>query len=694
MKKIKLPVIAVSAVLGFVACGNENMIAPPGGGAYSPEESSSDGVFPASSSDTWNIGTLSSSSFASGFVASSSSNGGNAVINSSSSVFVPQQRFSSSSVMIPDFGKSSSSNFIPNNGTSSSGVVIPGNGGSGDDENDNEDVRTLNGSQILLKLAGTSATVENNNGCVEVADKSATITCPGAYYVTGESSDFQVVVNTPGTDKEGNTGIYLYNATLKSSNSPILVKNADKTVLHLVKGTTNIVEDGKGNHVFTTVNGKQDTAKAAIYSKDDLNIKGAGKLTVTGNFKNGIQSSNDLKIKNGEITVVAAENGIKGKGSLHVSGGTLNVTAKAGDGLESDECVENQDGSFKDTVATKGIVKITGGNITIKAGDDGVSAANYVVVNDSTEKSTLKITATDKGLAAEKFIYVDGGDININADDDGLHTHWQVLMNGGNVEISAKKKGLHADSAIYLKGSTINVATSYEAIEAYEIFAEGGVTSVFATNDGWNAAGGPKNPNSSMAMFSESSGNIVISGGYHYISIKGNMVDGLDANGTGKMTGGVVIVEITGQSYENGMGGGFNFGGGGGWGGDFGGGQQGGWGGGQGGGMGGFPGMGGQQGGSNCGAYNFAGGLVDTDDGFTITGGVLLAFGNYTMDVPGCAELTYNSSNYYGSDKAAFKPTYQGNYVIYGGDVKSVAQVQTSGMKEFKFPNGVSYMYK
>ena len=666
----KLPVIAASAVLSFVACSEET-----------------NPLLSANSEINGN-GIYSSSTDFPGFdISSSSEILGNEI--SSSSVTIPGNEVSSSSEEVPNFGTSSSSQEIPNVGFSSSSVgipninissssnAIPSSSASGDDENDLEDARTLNGSEILLKLAGTSATVENNNGCVSVEDKSATITCPGAYYMTGEASDFQVVVNTPGAKDEGNTGIYLNNAKLKSSNSPILVKNADKTVIHLVKGTTNSVEDGNGNHLFTTVNGKQDTAKAAIYSKDDLNIKGAGTLTVTGNFKNGIQSSNDLKIKNGNITVVAAENGIKGKGSLEVSGGTLNVTAKAGDGLESDECVKNQDGSFKDTVATKGIVRITGGNITIKAGDDGVSAANYVVVNDSTEKSTLKITATDKGLAAEKFIYVDGGDININADDDALHTHWQVLMNGGNVEISAKKKGLHADSAIYLKGSTINVATSYEGFEAYEIFAEGGVTSVFATNDGWNAAGGPKNNNSSMAMFSESSGYITISGGYHYISIKGNMVDGLDANGTGKMTGGVVIVEITGQSYENGMGGGgFNFGG---------------WGGG---GMGGFPGMGGQQGGGNCGAYNFAGGLVDTDDGFTITGGVLLAFGNYTMDVPGCAELTYSSSNYYGSDKAAFKPTYQGNYVIYGGDVKSVAQVQTSGMKEFKFPNGVSYMYK
>ena len=661
----KLPVIAVSTVLSFVACSDDTN--PIGGG-----DVNGGSVF--SSSSDYQGFDFSSSSVVLGDELSSSSLviPGNEF--SSSSVFIPGNEISSSSVVNPGYEASSSSVSNPNIGTSSSSVVNPG-----DDDKDLDDARTLNGTQILLKLAGTTATVENNNGCVEVADKSATITCPGAYYVTGESSDFQVVVNTPGTNKEGNTGIYLYNATLKSSDAPILVKNADKAVLHLVKGTTNVIEDGKGSHVFTTVNGKQDTAKAAIYSKDDLNIKGAGKLTVTANFKNGIQSSNDLKIKNGDITVVASDDGIKGKGSLEISGGTLNITAKAGDGLESDECVEDNRGAFKDTVAGKGYVEISGGNITIKGHKSGIKAANYILVSDSTESSTIKIESPNKGISAEKYIYVNGGTIDVKSDSSAIRTNWQVYMNGGDVTISTKKKGIHADSALYLRGSTINVVTSLEAIEAYQIFAEGGITSVFGTNDGWNGGGGPKNPNSSMAMFSESSGYITISGGYHYISVKGNMVDGLDANGTAKMTGGVVIVEITGQSYENGMGGGgFNFGGGGGWGG----------------GMGGFPGMGGQQGGNNCGAYNFAGGLIDTDDGFTITGGVLLAFGNYTMDVPGCTAMTYNSNSYYGSDKAAFKPTYQGNYILYGGEVKSVAQVQTSGMKEIKFPNGTSYMYK
>jgi hypothetical protein len=679
MKKMKLPLVAISAILGFVACSDDtNPIGGGGDNGGSVYSSSSDYLgFDFSSSSVVFGDELSSSSLVipgNEFSSSSVVNPDNGL--SSSSVFIPGNEISSSSVVNPGRETSSSSVSNPNIGTSSSSAVNPG-----DDDKDLDDARTLNGTQILLKLAGTTATVENNNGCVEVADKSATITCPGAYYVTGESSDFQVVVNTPGTNKEGNTGIYLYNATLKSSDAPILVKNADKAVLHLVKGTTNVIEDGKGSHVFTTVNGKQDTAKAAIYSKDDLNIKGAGKLTVTANFKNGIQSSNDLKIKNGDITVVASDDGVKGKGSLEISGGTLNITAKAGDGLESDECVEDNRGAFKDTVAGKGYVEISGGNITIKGHKSGIKAANYILVSDSTEASTIKIESPNKGISAEKYIYVNGGTIDVKSDSSAIRTNWRVYMNGGDVTISTKKKGIHADSALYLRGSTINVVTSLEAIEAYQIFAEGGITSVFGTNDGWNGGGGPKNPNSSMAMFSESSGYITISGGYHYISVKGNMVDGLDANGSAKMTGGVVIVEITGQSYENGMGGGgFNFGGGGGWGG--------------GGGMGGFPGMGGQQGGNNCGAYNFAGGLIDTDDGFTITGGVLLAFGNYTMDVPGCTAMTYNSNSYYGSDKAAFKPTYQGNYILYGGEVKSVAQVQTSGMKEIKFPNGTSYMYK
>ena len=361
MKLKKLPVVAaISAVLCFVACSDEKSpVAGPENEALNPGLSSSSGEFLGN--EALGNGVSSSSSVVSGNGVPSS---GEALPASSNGIPGPQ-------VTSSGIGASSSSGVVPGNGASSSSVKVPssnpsGNGEDGDDENDNEDARTLNGTQILLKVSGTTATVENNNGCVEVADKSATITCPGAYYVTGESSDFQVVVNTPAAENEGNTGIYLHNATLKSSNSPILVKNADKAVIHLVKGTTNVLEDGNGSHAFTNVGGKPDTSKAVLYAKDDMNIKGAGKLTVTSKFKNGIQSTNDLKIKNGEITVVAPENAIKGKGSLQISGGTLNLTAQKGDGLESDECEKDNRDSCINIVEGKGFVEISGGNITIK----------------------------------------------------------------------------------------------------------------------------------------------------------------------------------------------------------------------------------------------------------------------------------------------------------------------------------------
>ena len=672
MLKKKLMVVAASAAMCFVACSEGESVTDPNNGSSFNEVPGD--VFPGTGDLENGVpGTEIPGNENPGDIIPGNENSGE-----QNSGQIPNDENQG----VENPGTENPGNTNP--GNNNTGNTNPGGNIPGDDESDNEDSRTLTGSEILLKLSGTTATVDNNNGCVTVAEKSATITCPGAYFVTGESSDFQVVVNTPGVKDEGNTGIYLYNATIKSQNAPILVKNADKTVLHLVKGTTNLVEDGNGNHLFEKKNGTQDTAKAAIYAKDDLNIKGAGKLTVNGNFQNGIQCSNDLKIKNGDITVVAKDNAIKGKASLKISGGTLNITAKNGDGLKSDQCVEANDGSCSGIEEGKGVVEISGGNMTIKAGDDGVQAANYVMISDSTEASTMNITATSKGIMAEKTIYANGGTIKVNAEDDALHTNYTVYMNAGDLNITTVKKGIHADSALYLRGSTINIVTSKEGLESYKIFAEGGITSTFATDDAWNAAGGPKETEGAFASFSNSGGHAVISGGYHYLSAKGSMIDVLDANGTAKQTGGVLILEITGESYENGMGGfgGGNFGGG-----NFGGNMGGGaWGGNMGGNFGGM-------GGGGC-SSNMAGGLIDTDAGYEITGGVLLAFGNYSTDIPECSSVTYTKDNFYGSDVAAFKPQYQGSTILYGGDVKSVAQVQTNGMKELKFPNGLVYMYK
>ena len=81
----------------------------------------------------------------------------------------------------------------------------------------------------------------------------------------------------------------------------------------------------------------------AIYSKDDLTLKGKGTLIVNGNYQDAIVSKDDIKINNGTIQVTAADDGIRGKDSVTIGNSSdtdfsnLNITieAKGGDGIKS-----------------------------------------------------------------------------------------------------------------------------------------------------------------------------------------------------------------------------------------------------------------------------------------------------------------------------------------------------------------------
>ena len=161
-------------------------------------------------------------------------------------------------------------------------------------------------------------------------------------------------------------------------------------------------------------------------------------------------------------------------------------------------------------------------------------------------------------------------------------------------------------------------------------------------------------------MMSSSKGYIIISGGYHYLYAAGNDVDVLDANGTATMSGGVVLLEIGTSGGNNVL----------------------------------MKGPGGNQSGSGSCSTNMAGGLIDTDSGFSITGGVLLGFGSRTEEYPNCSATTFTAGTAYGTSNAAFKPSTSGSMIIYGGNISSVAQVDVSDMTEITLPNGMTYYEK
>ena len=456
-------------------------------------------------------------------------------------------------------------------------------------------------------------------------------------------------------------------STTSNGNTPAITYAASGATV----ASNNGCVEAKGGEVVITCGGDYDFSGS--YTGNDAQIRVYSPKSDSGVYLN----LRGLTLTNNADAVIYVQ--MASKAFVVAKEGTTNTLSDASNRTKTYTYVNASNETKVDTtgacIYAKDDLTIKGeGTLTVKGNyNNGIHTSNDLRFRGET---TVNVTAKNHGLKGKELVDVEKGNITINTTSgDGIHGDLNVILTGGNIKVSAGDDGIHADSALYLSGSTVNVEKAGEGMEAFYIFAEAGITATYGTDDGWNAAGGSADGTTSTGtsqggwgmgggmgggMQSSSKGYIVITGGYHYISASGNDIDVLDANGTAKQSGGVIILEI--PSSSGGMGGGSRPG---------------------------------QSGGSSGGcATNGAGGLIDTDNGFTITGGVLLAFGNQTEEYPNCSATSYTAGTAYGSANAAFAPKGSGSMILYGGSVTSVAQVSTNGMNTIEFPNGLKYYYK
>ena len=205
-----------------------------------------------------------------------------------------------------------------------------------------------------ITVAGPGVTVDS----VIVDGNIVTITAAGAYRLRGALDDGQIIVDT---QDEEDVELILDGVDITCSTSaPIYVSNAKDTVIILADDSENYVTDGE-SYVFEDA--ESDEPNAAIFSHDDLVIRGNGALIVQAKYNNGIQSKDDLRIKGGNLTVHAVNDGIKGKDSLTIREANVIVEA-GGDGMQSNE----------DADPEKGVVSLDNSTVTIVAGEDGIQA--------------------------------------------------------------------------------------------------------------------------------------------------------------------------------------------------------------------------------------------------------------------------------------------------------------------------------
>ena len=345
------------------------------------------------------------------------------------------------------------------------------------------------------EITGEFSITSTDGSTITQNDSIYTITQAGEYTVTGLLSEGQIVVNA---DDNAEITIVLNGTSITCSNgSPIYIKNADNVKIKSEENTYNCIVDARTEADDNSDNSSSENGNAAIYAACDLKLVGKGALSVTGNYNNGIQSKDDISIKNVTIKVNAVNNAIKGNDEVAIESGEIIAISRKGDGIKT------SNSSLSSKGKQKGNVIISGGNIDIYAACDGIDAAygvdvsgdgNLNIYTDTYSDYSEAVAADNSGSSASSVgtppdmnnTQNNGNmgnppDMNNSSSNSGNNPDMKGNFSGGNRAAngmpgnnssrnSSKKsystKGIKAESEINISGTAINISSTDDGIHA------------------------------------------------------------------------------------------------------------------------------------------------------------------------------------------------------------------------------------
>ncbi len=303
---------------------------------------------------------------------------------------------------------------------------------------------------------------------IEIIDNLIKITAGGDFTITGTLTDGNITVNT-----EEKVKLRLSGASVTSSIGPcIYFEKSDKAYITVT---------GETENSLTAMDDESD----AIYSKDNLEIKGNGTLNIVAKGGHGIKASDNLTIENGTLNITAEGDGIHINDTFRMTGGTLNISA-IGDGIDSESIVIIEDGAIN--------IETNGSPAEASAPQTDTSETTRFSARPFEDEADVEFEKSSKGINAEWMMTISGGNITVNSASHAIHCLDEIEITGGTFNISSDyDKGISAHGNLTIDGTdtVIDIDNSTEGLESKNVLTiNNGTIDIISSDDAINATGG------------------------------------------------------------------------------------------------------------------------------------------------------------------------------------------------------------
>ena len=437
---------------------------------------------------------------------------------------------------------------------------------------DTDNVLATTGEFINIDDNNIDATIFSKDDLTLNGKGTLTITCAAGHGIVSKDDlvltggVYNITSAKHGLSGKDSVRIADGEYTIVSGKDAIHGENKDdesKGFVYIADGTFNLTSDGDGISAATTL--QIETAHVTVKAgggaesarKQTSGFGPMGNNTNTSNSSDsdtstkGIKAGGDMLINGGTFTINSADDSVHSNANIVINNGTFTLTT-GDDGVHADENLSIKDGEITITESYEGLegqtIDIAGGNITLKADDDGINAAGG---NDQSGMFNRNGMQNDSFASNSScYINISGGTLKIDAAGDGIDSNGDLTVSGGEIYVDGPTSS--ADGALDYDGEAVITGGVVVAVGA----------SGMAENFGENSTQGSilvnlQSGNSGEVILKDDAGNVLVSytpsKSYNSVVVS---CPGIETGKTYTLTAGGTdtTVEMTSLIYGSGMG--------------------------------------------------------------------------------------------------------------------------------------------